>query len=178
MLLNISRVSVSQNQLAFPHKSLCFVTSTSRSHWSCFARRVTDSPVETVSCWSTRITSMLPFLPDTVWILFYSYTINIGNLCRVLVCYWPRKPNDQFSHLINWIKIPISVVKKKNQSSYNCPCYVYVQLPIFGGCISEPQTVSGEHDAAAAREKKGHWRGVWLYQQRVSFFFFPPSENV
>ena len=113
MLLNISRVSVSQNQLAFPHKSLCFVTSTSRSHWSCFARRVTDSPVETVSCWSTRITSMLPFLPDTVWILFYSYTINIGNLCRVLVCYWPRKPNDQFSHLINWIKIPISVVKKK-----------------------------------------------------------------
>lgn len=49
--------SPSQNHWAYPHRSLSFVTSTSRSRWSFFVRRVTGSPVETVSSSSTRITS-------------------------------------------------------------------------------------------------------------------------
>lgn len=44
---------------------------------------------------------------------------------------------------------------------------VCVQLPVFGGCVQEPQAVSGEHDAAVAREKKGHRGSVQLYQHWV-----------
>lgn len=46
--------------------------------------------------------------------------------------------------------------------------FFYYQLPVFGGCVQEPQTLSGEHDPPIAGETKRNRRDVELHQQRVT----------
>lgn len=59
----------------------------------------------------------------------------------------------------------------------------HFQLPVFGGCVQEPQTLPGEHDPSIAGEKKRNRRDVELHQQRVpiarvSFHFNYPNEKI
>lgn len=59
----------------------------------------------------------------------------------------------------------------------------YFQLPVFGGCVQEPQTLPGEYDPPIAGEKKRNRRDVELHQQRVpiarvSFLFNYPNEKI
>lgn len=142
-----------QKQLVYPRKSPCSVTSTSRSRWNCSVRHATDWPAETVSCLSTRTISMLSFCP-------FSGKCVAKQMGKKGILIFMSDGEEKF----------VKVTFPLNVHGF------HFQLPVFGGCIQEPQTLPGEHDPPIAGEKKRNRRDVELHQQRVPiarvFFLF------
>lgn len=80
---------------------------------------------------------------------------------------WEVLPNKwkkgNFEFHVRWGEI-VKMMFRLNERGF------HFQLPVFGGCVQEPQTLPGEHDPPTAGEKKRNRRDVELHQQRVPGF--------